>query len=251
MRPLFGNFVRSISLFASLIFFAGCTTTKSLDPTGPTKGDAVSSQSATVTTPTLTIPATTVYPIGPWTRERAITVNRKPVTERAEASVPNSEGQWTVHISNRENKPGAAWIDIQTLTLSNTHEGGMQLHELTNYSRQSRAVFTPVLVLCGPSITNIPHESKADIRNVSTTDESDTRSGTARATAVASQATDAVTATLTITMDLSPATISRTSTITWPDSMSPPSREVTLLLVKAGPFTITRENRIFEQPAAK
>ncbi|GDX98090.1 hypothetical protein LBMAG48_04940 [Phycisphaerae bacterium] len=234
-----------------MIFFAGCATTNGTDIPGTAKADAANSQSAAVTTPTLTIPTNTVYPIGPWTRERAITVNRKPMTERAEASAPNPQGQWTVHISNRENKPSAAWIDIQTLTLSNTREGGVQLHELTNYSRQSRAIFTPGLILCGPSITNIPHESKADIRNVSTTDESDTRTGTARATAVANQAPDGVTATLTITMELSPATISRTSTITWPDMTSPPSREVTQLLVKAGPFTITRETRIFEQPVAK
>lgn len=226
----------------AVLMLAGLAACNSTKPARPTDSD--SDVAPGDVTSARTVPASIIYPSGPWDRERTITVNKAAMVERAIASEPDATGQWTVQVSQR--KPNAAtWTDVQALIISRRDDGAIALHELTNFSRKSRAIFTPALVLCEGTISRDTHEGKANVRSTGLDGTSEVRTGSA--TATASVAGDTVT--LTITMELSPATITRTATVQLDPAADSVRSETTQLLVQAGPFTVQRETRVWTTSA--
>lgn len=206
---------------------------------GATSGVAGSSASASA----ITLAASVIYPVGPWERDAGDTLNRKPMQTRAFASEPDAAGVWTVIVRQRESEQ-AAWSDVQSLRLSRDEDGAVVLHELTTFARGTKAIFTPALALCPAIITSAPHEATAQVRSTGLDGSSDARTGTARATAVATGAgEDASEARLTLVIHLGPAKVTRTANFLVRAGADAPASERSELVVKGGPFVLQREVR--------
>ncbi len=222
------------------VLLAGCATG------GPgavaTSPVTAGGESAVDSSNEVTIAASVVYPQGPWDRDAGDTLNRKPMQTRASASQPDDQGRWTVTVRQRGDER-AAWTDVQSLTLSLDERGAILLHELTTFTRGTRAVFSPALALCPPVITGSPHEATSQVRSTGLDGTSDVRTGTAQATAVAAAVENASEARLTLTINLGPAKITRSATYLVPAGAEMPSAERSELVVKGGPFVLQREVR--------
>jgi hypothetical protein len=247
MRPLLGSF---IALAACV---SACSTPPAAQPpTSPAPATAHADLAPNLV-PEISLPARIIYAPGPWERERAVSVNGKPFIERTTATPIDADKRWTVRVTQQPvRKPSAPpadapWTDVQSLILS-ASDAGTSLHQLTNFARQSRATFSPPLILCPPTITSTLFQATSDVRSTDL-DDTNPRTGTARATARAEiDASGLTIANLALEIKLGPATITRTADFTIAADAVIDERSE--LIVKGGPFVIQRERRHTTSPSS-